>query len=81
MTHVVAPCLGRNARMLAAMAAGLWIVSWDWLSVSQRSRCLVEPVRGPLLLYACAWCGELYIDQSLYLACSPGCSLLSWRSC
>ena len=46
VTHVVAPCLARNARILAAMAAGLWVVSWDLLDVSQRSRCLVEPVRA-----------------------------------
>ena len=51
MTHIVAPCLGRNARILAALAAGLWIASWDLLDVSQRSRCLVEPVSRRF----CAW--------------------------
>ena len=44
VTHVVAPALARNARILAAMAAGLWVVSWDLLQTSQRNRHLLEPV-------------------------------------
>ena len=46
MTHVVAPVLARNARILASMAAGLWIVSDQLVTVSQHNRCLVEPVRA-----------------------------------
>ena len=44
MTHVAAPSLKRVAKVLAAMAAGAWIVSTDFISASHAARALVEPV-------------------------------------
>ncbi len=44
MTHVVAPSLKRVAKVLAAMAAGAWIVSTEFLTASHAARALVDPV-------------------------------------
>ena len=44
MTHVVAPNLKRVAKVLAAMAAGAWIVSTAFLTASHAARALVDPV-------------------------------------
>lgn len=44
MTHVVAPALKRVAKVLAAMAAGAWVVSTEFLDASQTARTLVDPV-------------------------------------
>ena len=39
-----------QASIVAAMASDLWLVSWDLLQTSQRTRHLLEPVRaGPLI--------------------------------
>ena len=51
MTHVVAPSLKRVAKVLAALAAGTWIVSTEFLDASHAARTLVEPVCDLLL-----WC-------------------------
>ena len=44
VTHVVAPSLKRVAKVLAALAAGTWIVSTEFLDASHAARTLVEPV-------------------------------------
>lgn len=44
MTHVVAPSLKRVAKVLAAMAAGAWVVSTEYLTASHAARALVDPV-------------------------------------
>ena len=49
MTHVAAPSLKRVAKVLAAMAAGAWIVSTDFLTASHAAHALVEPVLPSLL--------------------------------
>ena len=44
MTRVVAPSLKRVAKVLAALAAGTWILSTEFLDASHAARTLVEPV-------------------------------------
>ncbi len=44
VTHVVAPSLKRVAKVLAAMAAGAWIVSTEFLTASHAAHTLVDPV-------------------------------------
>ena len=51
MTHVVAPSLKRVAKVLAALAAGTWIVSTEFLDASHAARTLVEPV-----CHLLTWC-------------------------
>ena len=41
---MVAPRLKRVAKVLAAMAAGAWVVSTDFLDAARTARTLVEPV-------------------------------------
>ena len=43
-TRVVAPSLKRVAKVLAALAAGTWILSTEFLDASHAARTLVEPV-------------------------------------
>ena len=49
VTHVVAPSLKRVAKVLAALAAGTWIVSTEFLDASHAARTLVEPVCNLLI--------------------------------
>ena len=44
VTHVVAPSLKRVAKVLAAMAAGAWVVSTEYLTASRAAHALVDPV-------------------------------------
>jgi len=45
VTHVVAPTLKRVAKVLAAMAAGAWVVSTQFLTASHSAHKLVDPVQ------------------------------------
>ena len=49
VTRVVAPSLKRVAKVLAALAAGTWIVSTKFLDASHAARTLVEPVCSKLM--------------------------------
>ena len=51
VTHVAAPSLKRVAKVLAAMAAGAWVVSTEFISASHAARALVEPVL-PITMHA-----------------------------
>jgi hypothetical protein len=48
VTHVIVPKLVRNAKLLAGMAAGNWILSTDFVTASAAAHRLVDPVSCPL---------------------------------
>ncbi|KAK9810900.1 hypothetical protein WJX73_006817 [Symbiochloris irregularis] len=43
VTHLVLPSLKRNVQVLAAMASGCLLLSWDWLKACKQHRQFIEP--------------------------------------